>query len=148
MQILHLSKFFTNFARKFFFVMKKLCIVIVCMLLLVSCKTNQFIAGSDITRIEFGGGGGFAGTSRTYSILPNRNVLENGATVKTVSRKQLSKIMDLAGDLGSEIFHPGNVYYFIYIYRGDSKIQYVWSWGDELPDSVKDLYKELNSFVQ
>lgn len=128
--------------------MKKLYIVIVCMLLLVSCKTNQYIAGSDITRIEFGGGGGFAGTSRMYSILPNRNVMENGATIKHINRKQLSKIIALTGELGSEIFHPGNVYYYIYIYKGDSKIQYVWSWGDELPDSVKDLYSELNSIIQ
>ncbi|GHB51518.1 hypothetical protein GCM10007390_00090 [Persicitalea jodogahamensis] len=103
--------------------------------------------------IAVGKGGGFSGTVREYRLLDSGEVFvkEPGAEgfqfVKRENRKKTKNWFHQLEEIGFrqlDYDHPGNVYQYILLKKGNSENKVMWSGGDKnLPSGVADFYTEL-----
>ncbi|MES2734131.1 MAG: hypothetical protein V4714_20455 [Bacteroidota bacterium] len=138
--------------------MKCLLVFGLAIVFLSACQAQKYTP-SDFQgkQLTFGSGGGFTGQVIQYTLLENGQLFQShGLTkevkeLKGVSRTKSEQLFGQAEklDLAKLDFnHPGNLYHFIHIKRGNT-IQKV-TWGsiqDKVPSEVEALYQELKAVI-
>ena len=124
-----------------------------------SCQPQQFLFKKlPEKRLEFGNGGGFAGTADTYTLLQNGQLFHtNSLTQETLELESFEK--NEAKDFFKRIEreelsnlqfnHPGNTYYFITYRTSNNEHKLVWgSTESTTPPICRKLYKDLIATVK
>lgn len=127
-----------------------------------SCKTaNQSVHVQQTTnqqdsyKVEFGESGGFTGSYIKYTLSDSGKLskeepgADNNFNNKSVSPSSLQKLRTLIAKQLNEspVNKPGNMNCFIVIFKNGVHIQSnQWPIGENhLPQTLKDLFSELNS---
>lgn len=115
---------------------------------LTSCQTVKVSQQNiEVQRIEFGSGGGFLGKSVTYELQENGTLRLDGDSIKSLNKEQVLDLFKKAGNLGESYEHPGNLYYFIRVYKNDDVKKYVW--GEKCPNKdIWNFYIKLSQLYE
>lgn len=118
-------------------------------ILLVLLNINACSKQSDVTEINFGGGGGFTGAITTFKLRADGNLSEiknnQESNIKTISKKQMTEILDLVNKVKTSSFNePDNIYSFIEICSAKEKNRIVWGLGSKgIDKNITELYNKL-----
>lgn len=128
-------------------------------LLLFSCKTNQFLSNElPADQLRFGKGGGITGTFTTYILLENGQLFRHQSLGDTMDplaslkRKEAQSHWRQVAELGLTSYafdQPGNMTYFLEV-RADS-LTHRLQWNDRQPldrPEVLEFYRQLMSGIQ
>lgn len=133
--------------------------ILISSLLLIQCKSTKDLDQADPFVISFGSFGGFAGSFTEYLIFHNGQVNKrsrlNGPLTEMapVNKEVYDESLEILDNLQREhivLDDPGNMSYFIKVFRNNESIyELVWS-NPDLPDfrSVKSLYDRLNNLCK
>lgn len=108
------------------------------------CDGEYFIVGK---------GGGFAGTSTFYKIMPDGNVLKGRGSVDItyshqgkVKKSKIKNLFNELNNLKTEPFsHPGNIYYFLVICNSNQETKYTWGANDfDPPKEIQRIFDQAN----
>ncbi len=137
-------------------------LLIVCSLLLFSCKSTKYTPATfEGPQLVFGSGGGFTGAVTTYCLLENGQLFtKNGVpgknetdyeSVKKVSKKVAKSLFaqaNASGLLNAKKSQPGNMYCFVKMLSGDTTGSVAWDQAKPLDDPVVQLYDQLMKTVK
>ncbi len=117
---------------------------------IIACASVKSPAQSGIESITFGGGGGFTGETKSYTLTAEGKLSEKGIDMKNVESKEMKEVLKKAIDLRTyKLNQPGNMSYFIEIRTKDEVNRIVWPYGSEKADErVTSLYKDLMALTQ
>ena len=111
----------------------------------------------DMNYIEFGNGGGFAGSLTKFKLFENGRMMKQGSyNSKYLSHtvvdeelcKQLFNTVKTLSLQEKQIQDPGNLYYFITIKDSDMMMNFKWGGMNETVDpSVKTFHKLLSNIA-
>ena len=125
--------------------MKRLLYLLIPLISLFSCSSSKFIDGTNITRIEFGYGGGVTGAITKYAISKDGQLFKDGALVRKLPKQEMLSIFDASAKLKGQYNHPGNTFHYIRIVKSDEQVYYCW----ELlaPNEVNELFTLLKKYL-
>lgn len=128
--------------------------------LLFSCKSNQALVQdkTQMRSIEFGNGGGFAGSLTKYKLYES-GLIEiqdkiNGSfrSYNNIEEKVCQQIFNSIESLNLEskgIDDPGNLYYFLNVKDGENSMKFNWGGVNQKADpALKQYYKLLTSLAK
>ena len=136
----------------------KLTLAILLMGILVwcSCKTTQKLTPAELTKIQYGSYGGFAGAYTEYVLLKDGSVYSKfkinddfsmNQSLSKENTDQIFKILDRLATEEAPIEDPGNMTYFIK-YSSKDKPTIEWTWGGtntKPTTTLKILYRNLTT---
>lgn len=136
---------------------KKILIYIAIIVALFACKTKKCITNSAMSeslttisacRIEFGSGGGFANSVKSYTLYDDGTLLEGGRVVKQLSVDSISSVFILADSIKVDYVAPGNTYQFVNIYHSSDTVFCSWQIGDKkIKPEIKVVYNKLRELL-
>lgn len=122
---------------------------------LTSCASSNRVKHLDnFVKLEFGKGGGFAGTVETYTIDAKGKVsvynsfTDSTQTVVKLKKKEMKVLLQELSALNIDSLqfnYPGNFYYFVKYSTSEGKEERI-VWGDmnyPVPNKVKTYYQKL-----
>ena len=136
-----------------------LAILFVCILVWCSCKTTEKLTPTELTKIQYGSYGGFAGAFSEYVLLTDGSVYskfkinEEYSMNHTLSKENTDQLFNILNRLAAEedpINDPGNMTYFIKYSSKDNPI-IEWTWGGTTlkpSTTLKILYRNLTTLSE
>ncbi len=134
--------------------MKYLFFTLLISLFSFTCSSQKYSASNlPEKQLVFGHGGGFAGTTEEYILLPNGQLFLKSSMSDTlqalpnIKKKRAKMFFEKAVSLSMDTVafeHPGNIYYFLNYYDEEGKNRVVW--GDmnhTPPPAIKEFYSQL-----
>ncbi|QHT71160.1 hypothetical protein GXP67_33160 [Rhodocytophaga rosea] len=125
---------------------------------LSSCRSHQLTSQADADtgrQVIFGSGGGFSGQVIEYTLLENGQLSRTNSLskekiiLKALPKKEAQSYFEQAEQLhlGTMNFkHPGNLYYFIRLKKGEKAEEVLWGNTDHpVPAQVRALYESLEN---
>ncbi len=127
-------------------------IILIIYLSIIFFITSNFSCSKKAENIEiqFGWGGGFAGIEHIYTLNARGEIIKEGKTVATLTKKEMKKIYKLYKNLPQKDFnHPYNTYKFLIIKENDIHKKYTWGEPGFKPnESVVEIYKILKNHLK
>ncbi|MEM7372749.1 MAG: hypothetical protein AAF587_29280 [Bacteroidota bacterium] len=132
----------------------------ICVLVMFSCKSQQYTPDSyEQRQIVFGGGGGFTGAVDTYCLLDNGQLFHKAdlnvpfEKMKKVPKKSVKALFDYIDEheLNKLSFsRPGNMYSFVDIKENNKGQHVVWDQSntEKVPAELISLHKRLMNVVK
>ncbi len=124
----------------------------------ISCKSTESLSMEKDQKITIGSFGGFAGAFKEYTIhsdglLSLRS--RNNGNVKPLSKleqttvTQFFSILTELNEDATAIYNPGNMTYFIKLYKGDNEVvEWVWGGGEEPMNQIQSIYRTLTKLCK
>ena len=131
--------------------MKNILLLVVVVLSISSCKTQQ----APIT-FSFGTGGGFTGGYTTYSFANDGKLFKEQSLDKTkvllgtLTKKQVKEAIEQSAKLnfaGLNINNPGNLSNFINLKQGEKEYKTTWSGATSGNAALDAFSKYLNTLI-
>jgi hypothetical protein len=101
--------------------------------------------------IVFGNGGGFSGLATVYKVYQDGKVLKGTGRVDIqyadmgkIKKSAAKKLFRRMNAIKSTSFNcPGNMYYYISLYKNGNEIKYLWGATDfKVPEEIRTFYRE------
>lgn len=122
------------------------CISILILFVMVSCVTLQL---NQVKEIQFGNGGGFTGSSTTYTLKSNGQLFKNNLYINKIN-KHITKLFFDRSDSCltiSNTINPGNTYNFLSLRTTSDNIYYAWQSGTTIDRDIMSLYTDLINLI-
>lgn len=124
--------------------MKRLFYLFIPIFVLFSCSTSKYVKSTNISRIEFGYGGGFTNSIKTYILLDDGTLLENGRVIKQLPIDSITSTFIFADSIKDSYITPGNTYQYVNIYHPEDSVFCSWQYGDKkIKHEIIVLYRKL-----
>lgn len=125
--------------------MKRLFYLFIPIFVLFSCSTSKYVKSTNISRIEFGYGGGVTGAITKFVISKDGKLYKDGALVKNLSKQELYSVFNASSKIEGHHNHPGNTFNYIRIVKTNEQIYYCWEMF--APKEVNELFTLLKKFL-
>lgn len=123
----------------------------------ISCKSGPTSALKKNQKITIGSFGGFAGTYKEYTILPDGLLLlktksnGEGRPISKLEQTTVTQFFSLLSDLdadASAINNPGNMTYFIGLHEDSKNLVWIWGGGEEPANQIQSIYRSLSKLCR
>ncbi|HEX6227341.1 MAG TPA: hypothetical protein VFZ52_23150 [Chryseolinea sp.] len=119
---------------------------------------SSFTVSAQDKFISVGSGGGFAGTSTVFKVMPNGIIFKGTGIgevkfslcgrIKKGEAKQMVKRVAQQVEAATDFNHPGNLFYFISYTEDNNKRTITWGDADHpVQGDLKKLYDEVLASV-
>lgn len=124
--------------------------IVFILLIASSCISGKGVTHTGIEEISFGGGGGFTGEIKKYTLTHNGDLINNGENIKNISSRHTLELFTQAVELIDYSYNePGNMYSFIQIKTNSKTNRIVWKFqAADLDQKVLSLYDSLMSITK
>lgn len=125
--------------------MKRLFYLFIPIFVLFSCSTSKYVKSTNISRIEFGYGGGVTGAITNFVISQDGKLYKDGALIKKLSKQELYSVFEVSSKIEGQHNRPGNTFTYIRIVKSNEKIYYCWEMF--APKEVNELFTLLKKYL-
>ncbi|OJV24261.1 MAG: hypothetical protein BGO32_04435 [Bacteroidetes bacterium 37-13] len=118
--------------------------------LLNSCTPEKISVKTGVEEISFGGGGGFTGEIKNYTLTADGKLFEKEKELKKIDKTKTLEIFNEAKELKDYNFNePDNMYSFIEIKTKEKTNRIVWGFGSAKIDmAVIQFNNKITSLIQ